>query len=733
MAIARAEGVVDLAALRQQAVNDHGRGRLAEAERAYRHILERAPSTADVAANLGALLRSQGRLEEAQNHYHWALQRCPEDPHLLANACNLLRDLGQADATLPLLQRGLERQPEAFALRQGLALSLHHCGRIDEALALLQPLVAERPEDPTLRLELGACLAKRGRKPEALEQFERVMALAPNDSRAQANRITMLTDLGRHQEALAALEQAPGRGREPRLIGAEAALCFAINDMVRAMELHRQLTELEPRVADHWLNLASCQKHLRMMVAPLKALQQGLKLAPERLDLQLMLGSLLVEHGRGHEGVQLLEAGVHHPEARDAAHAIYQFAAAGNRLLPAAQLQQHMANWERERGLKPSEMWSDRLRDPDPQRPLRVGYLSPDYCNHPVGRFIEPIFRGHDRRQVEVVGLSCGRHHDGQHEQLKGLCDAWHDLCHGDDLMVARFLADLRLDVLVDLGGHTSDQRLRLLTARPAPIQLSYLGYPASTYLRCIDGWIGDGVVFGSQQEQEKGPREELLRLTRCYLAFQPQPGTPEPDRTAADGRFRFGSFNHSRKLSDRSLDLFAAVLRAVPDSLLVLKSTTFVEPAERERIAGRLAQRGIGPERLELLEWVQGCENHLALYGRMDAAIDTQPYSGTTTTCEALWMGVPVLTLLGSVMVERQSAAVLAGAGLEAAIAGNDAELLQRARLLAARGPRSREDRLALRRHVAASPLADAEGLVMALEQLYRQLWQQRSLFWRL
>ena len=247
---------------------------------------------------------------------------------------------------------------------------------------------------------------------------------------------------------------------------------------------------------------------------------------------------------------------------------------------------------------------------------------------------------------------------------------------YGDDLPVARFLADLRLDVLVDLGGHTADQRIRLLTARPAPIQLSYLGYPASTYLTCIDGWIGDRVVFGPAQEQEKGPREQLLRLPRCYLAYQAPADTPEPQRTAADGRFRFGSFNHSRKLSDCALDLFAAVLQAVPESLLVFKSTTFVEAAERERIVARLAQRG-------LLEWVFGNHNHLALYGRMDAAIDTLPYSGTTTTCEALWMGVPVLTLLGEVMVERQSAAVLAGA-----------DLLQRARLLAQKGPSSTEDR---------------------------------------
>ena len=724
--------MTEWAALRQQAVQQHSNGQLAEAERAYRALLGQQPM-ADVAANLGALLRSQGRLQEAEAHYGWALQAFPSDPQLLANGCNLLRDLGKAEATLPLLQQGLVQTPGHFGLRTGLALSLHHCGRIEEALALLPVLVAEQPGAANLRLELGACLAKQGQTERALGEFERALELEPGNPMALANRISMLSDLGRLEEALELLERAPGRRQEVRLIGAEAAVQLACNDVETALELHQQLTRLEPEVADHWLNLAACQKLLRQMVAPLEALRQGLKRAPERLDLQMSLGTLLVEHGQYGEGLQLLKSSLHNAEARDRAHFMFQFAAAGNRLLPADQLQRHMAGWEKERSLKPSELWSDRIRDPDPNRPLKVGYLSPDYCNHPVGHFMAPIFSGHNRSQVEVIGLSCGRHHDGKHEELQKLCDSWHDLRFGDDLHVARFLADLRLDVLVDLGGHTADQRLRLLTARPAPIQLSYLGYPASTYLNCMDGWIGDPVVFGAAQEEEKGPREQLMRLPRCYLAYQPPKGTPEPDRTAPDGRYRFGSFNHSRKLSERSLDLFAAVLRAVPESLLVLKSTTFVEAAERERISGRLAKRGIGPERLELLEWVQGNANHLALYGRMDAAIDTLPYSGTTTTCEALWMGVPVLTLLGEVMVERQSAAVLAGAGLGAAIARSEADLLERAKLLATKGPRNREDRHALREHVANSPLRDTAGMTEALERLYRDLWKQRPMYWRL
>jgi protein O-GlcNAc transferase len=719
-------------ALRQRAGRLHRSGQLSEAEQAYRELLRRQPDPA-VAANLGALLRGMARLEEAERHYRWALQQFPEDAALLANACNLFRDLGQAEATLTLLEAGLKRSPGHFGLRQGLALSLHHCGRVKDALALLPDLLREQPDSVNLLLEYGACLAKQEQKEQALTIFEKAQILEPSNPHVQANRISILTDLGQLDEALQLLEASSERGRHPRLIGAEAVLAMTRNDPDTAMELHRRLTQLEPHVADHWLHLANTQLLLRQMVAPLKALQQALKLAPQREDLQLMLGRLLVEHGLHQQGLALLRSGADHPEANDVIHSIFQFAVAGSRLVPAEELRVRAADWEQKRALKPSELWRDRIRDPDPDRRLKVGYLSPDYCNHPVGRFVDPLFSLHDRQQVEVVGLSCGSRIDHQHQRLQGLCDAWHDLRFTSDGQMARLLADLQLDVLVDLGGYTADQRLRPLTARPAPIQLSYLGYPASTFLSCMDGWIGDRVVFGPQQELEKGVNERLLCLPRCYLAFAPQEGTPEPDRSAPDQRFRFGSFNHSRKFSDSCLDLFAAVLQAVPDSLMVLKSITFGEPAERQRICARLLQRGIAAERLELLEWVPGNANHLELYSQMDAAIDTLPYSGTTTTCEALWMGVPVLTLLGEVMVDRQSAAVLAGADLGSAIARSVPDLLRRAQLLAARGPRQRAERLALREHVARSALLDSAGLARSLEGLYRQLWQERCLTDRL
>ena len=208
-------------------------------------------------------------------------------------------------------------------------------------------------------------------------------------------------------------------------------------------------------------------------------------------------------------------------------------------------------------------------------------------------------------------------------------------------------------------------------------------------------------------------------------MAYQPD-YSPELIRTAPDQRFRFGCFNHSRKLSDSCLDLFAIVLQEIQGSLLVLKSQTFSEAAERERIAKRFEARGIDRKRLELLKRSEDAEKHLALYGRMDAALDPIPYGGATTSAEALWMGVPVICLRGDGMVGRLTASVLAGAGLDAAIAENQEGYVTIAKRIAAAGPRNSKQRINIRRKLQTSALMDAAGLAEAIEDTYRQCWNQ-------
>lgn len=721
------QGAMDIADLRRRAVRAHAVGDLKQAEVFYTQLLGVEPAP-DIASNYGALLRSQGRLEEAEAHYRSALSAFPDDIHLLCNACNLLRDRGQAEETIALLKVGLQNNQNNYSLRQALALSLHHCRRIEEALQLLPQLVSENPSCLETRLEYGACLAKRDSPHDALQQFREASALAPEDVRPVANQITILVQLGQLNDAERLLALDGLDLESPRMLGARAELLFAQGDVESALALHQKLTQYEPKVPDHWLNVAACHKALRRIVAPTLALEKAFSLDPSRLDVQFALGGSLVEQGRCGEGLQFLQNSLDQPGISDEVFTVHQFVSSCYRLLPPDQLRLEVQRWEQRRALPLQQISKDRIRDPGLHRPLKVGYLSPDFCNHPVGRFMAPLLEAHDPSQVEVVALFCGRINDHFTQRIQRACSSWHDLRFGRDEEMARYLADLQLDVIVELGGYSSDQRLRPLFARPAPIQLSYLGYPASTYLGCIDGWIGDPACFGPDQSSQCGDNEQLLPLSRSYIAYPLPEDAPLPERRAPDRRFRFGCFNHSRKLSDECLDRFVRVIQAVPGSILVLKSTTFEEVEEQARIKARLQQRGLALDQIEMYTRSPDTRSHLASYGLMDVALDTWPYSGTTTSCEALWMGVPVLTVLGDVMVERQTSAVLAAANLGSAISASMDQLVQKAQLLASQGCRDTAQRMALRQHVANSDLADCTSLARSLEHLYRHLWSSRG-----
>ena len=261
---------------------------------------------------------------------------------------------------------------------------------------------------------------------------------------------------------------------------------------------------------------------------------------------------------------------------------------------------------------------------------------------------------------------------------------------------------------------------------KPAPIQLSYLGYFAPTYLKAIDGWIGDEELFGDLEPTD-ATCHTLWKAKDGYMAYEGNTALPECER--ADGtKFRFGSFNHSRKLNPETIRLYADVLEDVPYSQLVLKSFNFVEEAEQLRVMRCLQKAGIDAERIKLLDATNNHEEHLKLYKELDAVLDPCPYGGATSTCDALIMGVPVVSLASTGMVGRLSSSILTSARLEGWIARSKEEYRKIARDLAAAGPRHAQARQQLRSHVQSSPLCDAPRLCRELERIYTESYNKRT-----
>jgi len=389
---------------------------------------------------------------------------------------------------------------------------------------------------------------------------------------------------------------------------------------------------------------------------------------------------------------------------------------------PAVLLNEHVW-WDRLHGLGMTPLQS-HTKDRKPDRKLRIGYVSPDFRTHPVARFMLPIYESHDRRHFEVYSYAQVHALDAIGERFRTLSDGWRITLGVPDPKIAEMVRADQIDVLVDLGGHTSGHRLSTFSWRGAPVQASYLGYPNTTGMKAIQHRITDAII--DPPEERSYYTEQLVRLPGLCCCWQPQAA---PDVTAApclaNGFVTFGSMMNLLKINDGVIDLWAKVLRAVPSSRLLLYRNSLNGRA-RDHFGRQFIERGITPERFEMLRASQDGTGHLQEYAKIDVSLDAHPWSGYTTTFESLWMGAPLVTLRGARPSGRMSASILTAVGLGEFIAETPRQFVEIASTLANTPGRLAKLRGALRDEVRRSPLCDGKTFTLKLEAAYRDLWRQ-------
>jgi predicted O-linked N-acetylglucosamine transferase (SPINDLY family) len=358
-------------------------------------------------------------------------------------------------------------------------------------------------------------------------------------------------------------------------------------------------------------------------------------------------------------------------------------------------------------------------------RRLRVGLVSPDFKQHPVMRFLLPFLEHHNREQIELFAYAQVPEPDEWTELARKQVGHWRSLVDMPDAEAADLIRADEIDVLVDLAGHSNGNRLMVFARKPAPVQVTYLGYPGTTGLSAIDYRITD--AFADPPGMTEGHHsEKLIRLAGCAWCYGPDSqNVPSESPATQSGVVTFGCFNNLAKVNDRTLGLWARILDAVPGSRLLLKSIGFLSMDARRRVRESLcSQSGIGEERLDIRGPEDSHESHLALYREMDIALDTFPYHGTTTTCEALWMGVPVVTLAGRTHVSRVGVSLLTNVGLPELIAESEDEYVRIAVELARDVEQLVNYRSNLRDKMLGSQLLDAPSFAREIEGAFRQMW---------
>ena len=363
--------------------------------------------------------------------------------------------------------------------------------------------------------------------------------------------------------------------------------------------------------------------------------------------------------------------------------------------------------------------------DHDTSRRLRVGYVSPDFRLHAVAFFFEPLLRAHDRSQVEVFCYSDARVPDDVTRRLRGLADVWREAHTMSDDALERAMLHDRIDVAVDLAGHTGGNRLPLFARRVAPVQVSYLGYLGTTGVPAMDYRFTDAVA-DPPGRTESFSSEQLVRLEGGMFVYEGNRAVevpPEPPVTRTGG-ITFGSFNPLTKITEATLRRWSAVLAGVPGSRLLIKAASLGAAAQRETLWRRAVAAGVDPERLALLGPEEQVAQHLARYNEVDIAVDTYPYNSITTAFEALWMGVPLVTRAGPTQISRFAASTLTHVGLDDLIVTTEADYVERAISLARDVDRLRDLRRALRARMDASSLCDSHRLARGVEAAYRDMW---------
>lgn len=364
--------------------------------------------------------------------------------------------------------------------------------------------------------------------------------------------------------------------------------------------------------------------------------------------------------------------------------------------------------------------------DPDPERKLRIGYLSGDMYSHSVAHFLEPLLRAHDRNAVFVHAFPSVKRPDAVTERLRALSDAWTPLFGRSDEEAAKAIREAGIDVLVELGGHTGDSRLLVLAEKPAPVQVSFLGYPNTTGLVSAQYRLGDALV-DPESEPASHFTETIVRLPGGFLCYEPPPDAPDvaPLPAQTRGGVTFGSFNTLAKMSPKVVELWARIVRKTEGSRLFLKAGPLADAGVRERVTKQFVDQGLDASRLVLEGRTPGQLGHLARYAEIDIALDPFPYNGTTTTCEALFMGVPVVALSGDRHAARVSASILRRIGLDSLAAETPKQYQQIATALAQSRPRLVEMRAGLRARLLGSTVCDGARYAREVEAAYRSMWQ--------
>jgi predicted O-linked N-acetylglucosamine transferase (SPINDLY family) len=696
------------------------------AQRIYRQILDLEPCQADATHLLGVVALQTGQYQVAVDYITKAISWDGTRAIFHSNLGEAYRALKRTPEAIACYRRALQLNANAAGIHYNLANALKDQGQLDEAIRSYQQALQLRPDDAATHNNLGNALRDQGRLDEAVACFRRAIQCKPDSADAHNNLGNALKDLGRAAEAVGCYRRAIELA--PALAQAHCNLGNALQELGQSTEAqgsYQRALQLKPEFAEAHLGLACIFQKQGQFTETVRGCQRAIQAKPDYAEAHNNLGVAWRDQGRIDEALACFDSAMTIDPAHASAHSNRLFTLQYRSGVSLRELADAHDQYQRRHAAPLQSTWRAHDNSRDPRRRLRVGFLSPDLHSHPVGYFLVRVLEHLDRGSCETVGYSDRQTGDDLTARLRAAVAIWREVAGLSDQRLAEQIRADRIDILFDLAGHTAHNRLLVFARKPAPIQITWIGYEGTTGLAAMDYLLADRHVVPAGAEPFY--REKVLRLPDGYLCYDPPLAAPPvgPLPAAERGYVTFGSFNNLTKITPEVVAVWAEILRGASRSRLVLKYKGLSDVAVRGRYFDRFARCGVGQERLDLLPWTSYQEN-LAAYQGVDIGLDPFPFSGGATTCEALWMGVPVVTLPGETFASRHCTSHLASVGLVETIAESREQYVRLALDLSHDLPRLDAMRRRLREQMAVSSLCDGRRFAANLMNVLRDVWRQ-------
>ena len=704
-------------------------GDLAAAEESYRRALECAPTDPVIHNNLGNTVSALGRTEEAVGCYRTAVSLDPAYADAKANLGVALRDAGDMDEALVFLSEAIKDHPGHAVLLNAYGNTLRQAERTDEAIVILHQALKISPTYAEAHNNLGLAYALDQKMDLAAEHLRRAAELKPHAPIISNNYGALMLRMFRFDEAVKALANAvaydPDYDDALINLGVAHYMCGDADDAISA---YRRVLERTPDNGFARYSLGVSYLEDQRLAEAETEIRYALDLDPDNAMAHNTLGVLLLEqHFVEQARAEMCRAADVNTLSAPVFYSNYAFSSLYSPDVSDAEIFEIHKEFGRRFATTETDTSRPHTNTREPDRKLRVGYMSPDFRAHSVSYFFEAIIASHDRSKYEIVLYSDTTRTDAVTKSMRAAADVWVESGGLTNEAFANRIEKDRIDILVNLGGHTSGNRLPVCALKPAPVQIEYLGYPETSGVPAMDYRITDGRA-DPEGVADAWNTEKLVRLPRsfhCYRAGKALDPAPAPH--VAAGHITYASFNVLPKVTEPAIEAWSEILKSVPGSKFFMKCKQLRDARVQDRIRGDFARHGIAPERIEMASFVASIKEHLGRYARIDLALDTFPYNGTTTTCESLYMGVPVLTLRGSNHRGRVGVSLLHAMGLaDEFVAENVEDYIARAVALGRQPQRLADIRSELRPRMESSPLRDEIGFTRDLESAYRDLWQQ-------